>query len=163
MKENCFAFDSTKRRCKALKSLYCKNQKNCAFFRTKEENRLAKIEAEKRAECKSYCTSNKIKVIYKEPLKDPEVIIIENSPTAISEVIGGLTTTMPIEDTNYILFFNDDPKVKTKFPNVELDDNIVYGKFLVGRDDPENETIQSLTYTDINVLKRYLKKSRCEK
>lgn len=164
IKEDCFAYDSNNKKCKALECLYCKKEENCSFYRTKEENRIAKTEAEQRATNDTYITKQTIKVLYKEPGCEPIIKVIAKDLTAMQKLVEGVIATLPIEDTNYVIFFNDEGKIKNLEPNINLEnDDYIAGKLFIALDDPENESIKSLTYADSNLLKRYLRRINVKK
>lgn len=98
----------------------------------------------------------KIRVLYKEVGKEPEVKIIENTLEAKQRLVGGLIEVVSYEDV--LLICNEEGKILNMPPNLVFDYDYIAGNCFVIGDDYETGDFKSLTDEEILKYREDLKR-----
>lgn len=101
----------------------------------------------------------KIKVIVKEPGKDPEVREIDDSLEAMQEIVGGSIEMVPfpgLERDGVCIVLNEEGKLDGLAPNVQYYQDIIVGSLFVMGSGDEGESA-SVPDRYINLIIRDLK------
>lgn len=97
----------------------------------------------------------KLKILYKETGKKPQVMEIENTLEAKQKLVGGLIEVVTYKD-DMVLICNEEGKVYDMPPNVVFDNDYIAGNFFVVGDDYDNADFKSLTDKQILEAKQDL-------
>lgn len=98
---------------------------------------------------------NEIKVIIKEPGKEPEVKLIANTLEAKQQIVGGYIQVVPFTTQEYILICNEEGKLEGLKPNIQIPGDIIVGTVIVVKDC--GEEFGSVNKNAIPVLENLLK------
>ena len=91
---------------------------------------------------------NKLKILYKEVGKIPEVIEIEDTLEAKQKLVDGLIEVVPYID-DMLLICNEEGKILKMYPNLDFTYDYIAGNCFVIGDDFENADFRSLTEEEI--------------
>jgi hypothetical protein len=91
---------------------------------------------------------NKLKILYKEVGKIPEVIEIEDTLEAKQKLVDGLIEVVPYID-DMLLICNEEGKILKMHPNLDFTYDYIAGNCFVIGDDFENAGFRSLTEEEI--------------
>ena len=91
---------------------------------------------------------SKLKILYKEVGKLPEVIEIEDTLEAKQKLVNGLIEVVPYID-DMILICNEEGKILKMHPNLDFTYDYIAGNCFVVGDDFENAGFRSLTDEEI--------------
>lgn len=125
-----------------------------------KENLKSIVEYEKTIENEKNNIS-KLRVIYKEVGKEPEVIEIEDTLEAKQKLIEGLIEVVPYKD-NLLLICNEEGKINNLAPNLQFDYDYIAGNCFIVGDDFENEGFKSVEDKQIEDIKKDLKERSIE-
>ena len=91
---------------------------------------------------------SKLKILYKEVGKLPEVIEIEDTLEAKQKLVNGLIEVVPYID-DMLLICNEEGKILKMHPNLDFTYDYIAGNCFVVGDDFENAGFRSLTDEEI--------------
>ena len=91
---------------------------------------------------------NKLKILYKEVGKIPEVKEIEDTLEAKQKLVNGLIEVVPYID-DMLLICNEEGKILKMHPNLDFTYDYIAGNCFVIGDDFENSGFRSLTEEEI--------------
>ena len=91
---------------------------------------------------------SKLKILYKEVGKLPEVIEIEDTLEAKQKLVNGLIEVVPYID-DMLLICNEEGKILKMHPNLDFTYDYIAGNCCVVGDDFENAGFRSLTDEEI--------------
>ena len=91
---------------------------------------------------------SKLKILYKEVGKSPEVIEIEDTLEAKQKLVNGLIEVVPYID-DMLLICNEEGKILKMHPNLDFTYDYIAGNCFVVGDDFENAGFRSLTDEEI--------------
>lgn len=95
----------------------------------------------------------KIKILYVEPNKIPTEMTIKNTLEEKQKLVKGYIEYTYLENCNdVVLICNEEGKINKMDPNRDIGNDIIFGPFLIGGDDPELGEDRSLTE---NQIKKY--------
>lgn len=100
---------------------------------------------------------NKLKILYKEVGKTPEVIEIEDTLEAKQKLVDGLIEVVPYID-DMLLICNEEGKILKMYPNLDFTYDYIAGNCFIIGDDFENAGFRSLTEEEIKKAKDDLSK-----
>ena len=104
-----------------------------------------------------YKTENKkIRILYKEVGKEPQIMFIDNTLEAKQKLVGGLIEVVPYEDV--LIICNEEGKLLNMPPNLVFEYDYIAGNCLVIGDDYKNADFKSLTDEEILKYREDLKK-----
>ena len=104
-----------------------------------------------------YKTENKkIRILYKEVGKEPQIMFIDNTLEAKQKLVGGLIEVVPYEDV--LIICNEEGKLLNMPPNLVFEYDYIAGNCFVIGDDYKNADFKSLTDEEILKYREYLKK-----
>lgn len=104
-----------------------------------------------------YKTENKkIRILYKEVGKEPQIMFIENTLEAKQKLVGGLIEVVPYEDV--LIICNEEGKFLNMPPNLVFEYDYIAGNCFVIGDDYKNADFKSLTDEEILKYREELKK-----
>lgn len=93
-----------------------------------------------------------IKILIKEPYKDPEIKKIKKQLKQMQDVVGGYIEAIPYKGA--VLVCNEEGKLKSLEPNVDLGFDHILGSFFMVGDDEKNGDFKSLTDEEIDNFKK---------
>lgn len=100
--------------------------------------------------------NKKIRILYKEIGKEPQIMFIENTLEAKQKLVGGLIEVVPYEDV--LIICNEEGKILNMPPNLVFEYDYIAGNCLVIGDDYKNADFKSLTDEEILKYREDLKK-----
>lgn len=104
-----------------------------------------------------YKTENKkIRILYKEVGKEPQIMFIENTLEAKQKLVGGLIEVVPYEDV--LIICNEEGKLLNMPPNLVFEYDYIAGNCFVIGDDYKNADFKSLTDEEILRYREDLRK-----
>ena len=104
-----------------------------------------------------YKTENKkIRILYKEVGKEPQIMFIDNTLEAKQKLVGGLIEVVPYEDV--LIICNEEGKILNMPPNLVFEYDYIAGNCFVIGDDYKNADFKSLTDEEILKYREDLKK-----
>ena len=104
-----------------------------------------------------YKTENKkIRILYKEVGKEPQIMFIDNTLEAKQKLVGGLIEVVPYEDV--LIICNEEGKLLNMPPNLVFEYDYIAGNCFVIGDDYKNADFKSLTDEEILKYREDLKK-----
>lgn len=104
-----------------------------------------------------YKTENKkIRILYKEVGKEPQIMFIDNTLEAKQKLVGGLIEVVPYEDV--LIICNEEGKLLNMPPNLVFEYDYIAGNCFVIGDDYKNADFKSLTDEEILRYREDLKK-----
>ena len=104
-----------------------------------------------------YKTENKkIRILYKEVGKEPQIMFIENTLEEKQKLVGGLIEVVPYEDV--LIICNEEGKILNMPPNLVFEYDYIAGNCFVIGDDYKNADFKSLTDEEIIKYREELKK-----
>lgn len=104
-----------------------------------------------------YKTENKkIRILYKEVGKEPQIMFIENTLEEKQKLVGGLIEVVPYE--NVLIICNEEGKILNMPPNLVFEYDYIAGNCFVIGDDYKNADFKSLTDEEILKYREDLKK-----
>lgn len=104
-----------------------------------------------------YKTENKkIRILYKEIGKDPQIMFIDNTLEAKQKLVGGLIEVVPYDDV--LIICNEEGKLLNMPPNLVFEYDYIAGNCFVIGDDYKNADFKSLTDEEILRYREDLKK-----
>ena len=104
-----------------------------------------------------YKTENKkIRILYKEVGKEPQIMFIENTLEAKQKLVGGLIEVVPYEGV--LIICNEEGKILNMPPNLVFEYDYIAGNCFVIGDDYKNADFKSLTDEEILKYREDLKK-----
>ena len=98
----------------------------------------------------------KIRILYKEVGKEPQIMFIDNTLEAKQELVGGLIEVVPYEDV--LIICNEEGKLLNMPPNLVFEYDYIAGNCFVIGDDYKNADFKSLTNEEILRYREDLKK-----
>lgn len=98
----------------------------------------------------------KIRILYKEVGKEPQIMFIDNTLEAKQELVGGLIEVVPYEDV--LIICNEEGKLLNMPPNLVFEYDYIAGNCFVIGDDYKNADFKSLTDEEILRYREDLKK-----
>lgn len=98
----------------------------------------------------------KIRILYKEVGKEPQIMFIDNTLEAKQELVGGLIEVVPYEDV--LIICNEEGKLLNMPPNLVFEYDYIAGNCFVIGDDYKNADFKSLTDEEILKYREDLKK-----
>ena len=105
-----------------------------------------------------YKTENKkIRILYKEVGKEPQIMFIDNTLEAKQKLVGGLIEVVPYDDV--LIICNEEGKILNMPPNLVFEYDYIAGNCFVIGDDYKNADFKSLTDEEILKYREDLKKS----
>lgn len=156
---------------KALKHQMNGTFKDCICYK-KEDNKIyvyEKSDLEVKSELfdeqvrvcedsKEYQTEEKekIRILYKEVGKEPQIMFIENTLEEKQKLVGGLIEVVPYEDV--LIICNEEGKLLNMPPNLVFEYDYIAGNCFVIGDDYKNADFKSLTDEEILKYREDLKK-----
>lgn len=155
---------------KALKHQMNGTFKDCICYKN-EENKIyiyEKSDLEVKSELfdeqvrvcedsKEYQTeeNKKIRILYKEVGKEPQIMFIDNTLEAKQKLVGGLIEVVPYEDV--LIICNEEGKILNMPPNLVFEYDYIAGNCFVIGDDYKNANFKSLTDEEIIKYREDLK------
>ena len=104
-----------------------------------------------------YKTENKkIRILYKEVGKEPQIMFIENTLEEKQKLVGGLIEVVPYEDV--LIICNEEGKILNMPPNLVFEYDYIAGNCFVIGDDYKNADFKSLTDEEILKYREDLRK-----
>ena len=104
-----------------------------------------------------YKTENKkIRILYKEVGKEPQIMFIDNTLEAKQKLVGGLIEVVPYDDV--LIICNEEGKILNMPPNLVFEYDYIAGNCFVIGDDYKNADFKSLTDEEILKYREDLKK-----
>ena len=104
-----------------------------------------------------YKTENKkIRILYKEVGKEPQIMFIDNTLEAKQKLVGGLIEVVPYEDV--LIICNEEGKILNMPPNLVFEYDYIAGNCFVIGDDYKNADFKSLTDEEILKYREDLRK-----
>lgn len=104
-----------------------------------------------------YKTENKkIRILYKEVGKEPQIMFIDNTLEVKQKLVGGLIEVVPYEDV--LIICNEEGKLLNMPPNLVFEYDYIAGNCFVIGDDYKNADFKSLTDEEILKYREDLKK-----
>ena len=104
-----------------------------------------------------YKTENKkIRILYKEVGKEPQIMFIDNTLEVKQKLVGGLIEVVPYEDV--LIICNEEGKILNMPPNLVFEYDYIAGNCFVIGDDYKNADFKSLTDEEILKYREDLKK-----
>lgn len=104
-----------------------------------------------------YKTENKkIRILYKEVGKEPQIMFIDNTLEAKQKLVGGLIEVVPYEDV--LIICNEEGKILNLPPNLVFEYDYIAGNCFVIGDDYKNADFKSLTDEEILKYREDLRK-----
>ena len=104
-----------------------------------------------------YKTENKkIRILYKEVGKEPQIMFIDNTLEVKQKLVGGLIEVVPYEDV--LIICNEEGKILNMPPNLVFEYDYIAGNCFVIGDDYKNADFKSLTDEEILRYREDLKK-----
>lgn len=100
--------------------------------------------------------NKKIRILYKEIGKEPQIMFIENTLEAKQKLVGGLIEVVPYEDV--LIICNEEGKLLNMPPNLVFEYDYIAGNCFVIGDDYKNADFKSLTDEEILKYREDLKK-----
>lgn len=95
-----------------------------------------------------YKTENKkIRILYKEVGKEPQIMFIDNTLEAKQKLVGGLIEVVPYDDV--LIICNEEGKILNMPPNLVFEYDYIAGNCFVIGDDYKNADFKSLTDEEI--------------
>lgn len=89
---------------------------------------------------------NKIRILYVEPHKLPKEMIIDNTLEAKQKLVGGYIECAYLpNDNSVVLICNEEGKINGMQYNRDIGYDIIFGSFIIARDNPESGDFESLT------------------
>ena len=89
---------------------------------------------------------NKIRVLYVEPNKLPKEMMIDNTLEAKQHLVDGyIECTYLPNDTSVVLICNEEGKINGMRYNRDIGHDLIFGPFIIARDNPESGEFESLT------------------
>ena len=89
---------------------------------------------------------DKIRVLYVEPNKLPKEMMIDNTLEAKQHLVDGyIECTYLPNDTSVVLICNEEGKINGMRYNRDIGHDIIFGPFIIARDNPESGEFESLT------------------
>lgn len=147
---------------KALKHQMNGTFKDCICYKN-EENKIyiyEKSDLEVKSELfdeqvrvcedsKEYQTeeNKKIRILYKEVGKEPQIMFIENTLETKQKLVGGLIEVVPYDDV--LIICNEEGKILNMPPNLVFEYDYIAGNCFVIGDDYKNADFKSLTDEEI--------------
>ena len=101
--------------------------------------------------------NKKIRILYKEVGKEPQIMFIDNTLEAKQKLVGGLIEVVPYEDV--LIICNEEGKILNMPPNLVFEYDYIAGNCFVIGDDYKNADFKSLTDEEILKYREDLKKS----
>lgn len=80
-----------------------------------------------------------MKVIFKKPYEEPQIIEIENKLTKLQELVEGYIEIVPFELDNLIC--NEEGKITNKNPNIVMDYDYIAGNLIICGEKLENNEL----------------------
>jgi hypothetical protein len=93
-----------------------------------------------------------IKILVKDPGKDPEVRKIRKQLKQMQDIVGGYIEAIPYK--NAIIVCNEEGKLNNLEPNVDLGKDYIAGSFFIVGDDEKSGDFKSLTDEQIEKFKK---------
>ena len=104
-----------------------------------------------------YKTENKkIRILYKEVGKEPQIMFIDNTLEVKQKLVGGLIEVVPYEDV--LIICNEEGKLLNMPPNLVFEYDYIAGNCFVIGDDYKNADFKSLTDEEILKYREDLRK-----
>ena len=100
--------------------------------------------------------NKKIRILYKEVGKEPQIMFIDNTLEAKQKLVGGLIEVVPYEDV--LIICNEEGKILNMPPNLVFEYDYIAGNCFVIGDDYKNADFKSLTDEEILKYREDLKK-----
>ena len=100
--------------------------------------------------------NKKIRILYKEVGKEPQIMFIENTLEAKQKLVGGLIEVVPYEDV--LIICNEEGKILNMPPNLVFEYDYIAGNCFVIGDDYKNANFKSLTDEEILKYREDLRK-----
>lgn len=100
--------------------------------------------------------NKKIRILYKEVGKEPQIMFIDNTLEAKQKLVGGLIEVVPYEDV--LIICNEEGKLLNMPPNLVFEYDYIAGNCFVIGDDYKNADFKSLTDEEILKYREDLKK-----
>ena len=100
--------------------------------------------------------NKKIRILYKEVGKEPQIMFIENTLEAKQKLVGGLIEVVPYEDV--LIICNEEGKLLDMPPNLVFEYDYIAGNCFVIGDDYKNADFKSLTDEEILRYREELRK-----
>ena len=100
--------------------------------------------------------NKKIRILYKEIGKEPQIMFIDNTLEAKQKLVGGLIEVVPYEDV--LIICNEEGKLLNMPPNLVFEYDYIAGNCFVIGDDYKNADFKSLTDEEILKYREDLKK-----
>ena len=100
--------------------------------------------------------NKKIRILYKEVGKEPQIMFIDNTLEAKQKLVGGLIEVVPYEDV--LIICNEEGKLLNMPPNLVFEYDYIAGNCFVIGDDYKNSDFKSLTDEEILKYREDLKK-----
>lgn len=89
---------------------------------------------------------DKIRVLYVEPNKLPKEMMIDNTLEAKQHLVDGyIECTYLPNDSSVVLICNEEGKINGMRYNRDIGHDIIFGPFIIARDNPESGDFESLT------------------
>lgn len=94
----------------------------------------------------TYKGEDKLRVVVKEPLKEPEIRLIGKELADLQAVVEGHIEAIPFVDTNLCIYLNEEGKLKGLMPNLYLSHlghiyDVVVGTVVVCKIDEEGNDV----------------------
>ena len=100
--------------------------------------------------------NKKIRILYKEVGKEPQIMFIDNTLEVKQKLVGGLIEVVPYEDV--LIICNEEGKILNMPPNLVFEYDYIAGNCFVIGDDYKNADFKSLTDEEILKYREDLKK-----
>lgn len=100
--------------------------------------------------------NKKIRILYKEVGKEPQIMFIDNTLEAKQKLVGGLIEVVPYDDV--LIICNEEGKILNMPPNLVFEYDYIAGNCFVIGDDYKNADFKSLTDEEILKYRENLKK-----
>lgn len=100
--------------------------------------------------------NKKIRILYKEVGKEPQIMFVDNTLEVKQKLVGGLIEVVPYEDV--LIICNEEGKLLNMPPNLVFEYDYIAGNCFVIGDDYKNADFKSLTDEEILKYREDLKK-----
>lgn len=100
--------------------------------------------------------NKKIRILYKEVGKEPQIMFIDNTLEVKQKLVGGLIEVVPYEDV--LIICNEEGKILNMPPNLVFEYDYIAGNCFVIGDDYKNADFKSLTDEEILKYRKDLNK-----
>lgn len=104
---------------------------------------------------KGWIRLEKIKIVVKKPMQQPEILEVENTLEEKQRIVGGYIEYVPFGE--YDMFLNEEGKLERLKPNLKFSNDVVVGTIYISKANDEGEAV-SLSDEECNEIISILQK-----